>query len=83
MLWLAFACGDGAAGVGTICGFTQTHTAVPVMPTMVDRKIPGFERSTRYHRSGFTKAKVSDTWSVDCQGSFRWSHISYGIDNDN
>lgn len=67
----AFARGIGVAGEGTISGFTPSSTTVPAIPTIADRKKPGFERSTRYHKTGFTSASVRDTCKVDCQGSLR------------
>lgn len=67
----AFARGEGVAGEGTISGFTPSSTAVPATPTMADRKKPGLERSTMYHRTGLTSASVRETCRVDCQGSLR------------
>lgn len=63
--------GEGEGGDGIISGLSPSSIAVPVIPTNEERKNPGFERSIRYHRTGLTKAKVSDTCTVDCQGSLR------------
>ncbi len=67
--------GGGAevnAGEGTISGLIPKSTAVPVMPTKAESKKPALDRSIRYHRTGFTSDNVSETWRVDCQGSFRY-----------
>ena len=69
----ALTLGDGVAGGGTISGLTPSITAVPARPTMVERRKPGFERSIRYHSTGLASASVRETWSVDCQGSFRYT----------
>jgi len=64
------------AGEGTMSGLTANKTAVPVIPTTVDSKKPALERSTRYHSTGLTSARVSETCKVDCHGSLRYSNIS-------
>ncbi len=64
--------GDGAAGEGTISGFTPKAIAVPARPTSIERRKPGLERSTRYQRTGLTRARVKETWEVDCHGSLRY-----------
>lgn len=53
-------------------GFTPRQIAVPRTPTIADRRKPAFDRSTRYHNTGFTSASVRDTCRVDSQGSFRF-----------
>lgn len=68
--------GEGEGGDGIISGLSPSSIAVPVIPTNEERKNPGFERSMRYHRTGLTNAKVSDTCTVDCQGSLRYSSVS-------
>lgn len=70
-MFIAPARGDGAAGEGTISGLTPKAMAVPARPTSMERKKPGFERSTRYQSTGLTSAKVRDTCDVDCHGSLR------------
>ena len=70
-MFIALARGDEAAGDGTISGLTPKAMAVPARPTSMERRKPGFERSTRYQSTGFTRAKVRDTCVVDCQGSLR------------
>lgn len=71
------ASGEGEGGDGTISGLSPSSIAVPVIPTNEERKNPGFERSMRYHSTGLTRAKVSDTCKVDCQGSLRCRSISH------
>lgn len=66
-----------ADGDGTICGFTPSTTAVPVIPTKVERIKPGLERSIRYHNTGLIRANARDTCRVDCQGSLRCDPVSY------
>ena len=58
-------------GVGIMSGLMPSSTAEPVSPTAADSRKPGLERSMRYHRNGLTSASVSETWSVDAQGSLR------------
>lgn len=58
------------AGAGTISGFVTRIKAVPVTPMKDDKARPGFERSMRYHSTGFTRASVRDSWRVDCHGNF-------------
>ncbi len=52
-------------------GFRPRRTAVPAMPTRAESRKPGLERSTRYQSTGLTRARVRETWRVDCQGSLR------------
>ena len=52
-------------------GLTRQSIIVPVIPTKADSHKPARVRSMRYHKKGLTKESVSDTWSVDCQGSLR------------
>jgi len=56
--------------------FETRRRAVPVAPTAVERMNPGFERSMRYQRTGFTRARVSEAWRVDAHGSFRWKELA-------
>lgn len=65
------ALGDGVAGDGTISGLTPKAMAVPARPTSTERRKPGLDRSTRYQSTGLTRARVNETWEVDCQGSLR------------
>jgi hypothetical protein len=44
--------------------------------TMSEQERPGLERSRMYHRAGLTRARVSVSWSVDCQGSRRYEIVS-------
>src|SRR2546423_11946522 len=62
--------GDGAAGEGTMLGLMPSRARVPPIPTTVDNQNPVFDRSIRYHNTGFARANVSETCSVDCHGSF-------------
>ncbi len=45
--------------------------AVPRRPTSEERRNPGLVRSIRYQRKGLARARVRETWRVDCQGSLR------------
>ena len=65
----------GEAGDGIISGFETRRRAVPVAPTAEERMKPGAERSTRYQRTGFTKARVKEAWSGEDQGSLRWKKL--------
>jgi len=58
------------AGDGTISGLMPSNAKVPAMPTSEDSRNPGFDLSTKYHNTGFARARVKETCSVDCQGSF-------------
>jgi hypothetical protein len=60
-----------AAGAGTILGLIPRRMAVPARPTTDDRRKPALLRSMRYQSTGLTRARVNETWSVDCQGSLR------------
>lgn len=62
-------------GEGTISGLTLKAIAVPARPTSVERRKPGFERSTRYHSTGLTRARVNETCNVDCHGSLRCNPV--------
>jgi hypothetical protein len=62
-------CGS-IAGDGSMLGFIPNNAKVPAIPTTVERMKPDFDLSTRYHSTGFTSARVRETWSVDCQGNF-------------
>jgi hypothetical protein len=48
------------AGAGIISGFRPRRIVVPNTPTAAERRNPGFERSTRYQRTGFTRARVRE-----------------------
>jgi hypothetical protein len=61
---------EAEAGLGIMSGFETSSSAVPVAPTAVERMKPGFERSTRYQRTGLTSARVREAWRVEVQGSF-------------
>lgn len=41
-------------------GLEASRRAVPVNPMQVERMNPGFERSTKYHKKGLTRAKVRE-----------------------
>ena len=62
------------AGEGIMSGFEARRRAVPVRPTPVERMKPGLERSTRYQRTGLTRASVRDACSVEAQGSLRYKN---------
>jgi hypothetical protein len=57
------------AGVGIISGFEARRSAVPMAPTAVERIKPGFDRSTKYQRTGLTRANVREACRVEVHGS--------------
>lgn len=73
---LAEAAEKTGSGAWIICGFVCRRTAVPAMPTAAENQKPARVRSTRYQRKGLTRASVSETCSVDCQGSLRLVCVS-------
>ncbi len=48
------------AGEGIMSGLEASRRAVPVAPTALERRKPGVERSTRYQRTGLTRARVRE-----------------------
>jgi hypothetical protein len=60
-----------AFGEGIMSGFEARSNAVPIAPTLEERRKPGFERSIMYQRTGFTRNSVREAWRVDVQGSLR------------
>lgn len=48
------------AGEGIISGFRLSSTVVPKTPTAAERRKPGLVRSMMYHRTGLTRASVSE-----------------------
>lgn len=53
-----------------ISDFKPRDTNEPAKPTAADNRNPGFDRSIRYHKNGFTAARVMETCIVDAQGTF-------------
>lgn len=41
------------------------------MPTKEESRKPGRVRSIRYQMQGFARARVSESWRVDCHGRRR------------
>ena len=60
----------GPAG-GIIRGFRPNSIALPVRPTALDNKKPGFDRSIRYQRKGFARASVAEACSDEVHESRR------------
>lgn len=58
------------AGDGIMLGLISSKAKVPAIPTTAERINPGLDLSTRYHNTGFTRARVKETCRVDCQGNF-------------
>ena len=56
---------------GIIRGFKPNRIALPVRPTTLDKRKPGFDLSIRYHRKGFTRASVAEACSDEVHGSRR------------
>lgn len=59
-------------GAGTMSGFRLMTITEPTSPTVDDRRKPGLERSIKYHRKGFTSARLNETCNVDAHCVFRW-----------
>jgi hypothetical protein len=57
-------------GAGIISGFTPSRKRDPVMPTAVDRRKPGMDRSMSHHRRGLASARVADACSVESHANF-------------
>jgi NAD-dependent dihydropyrimidine dehydrogenase PreA subunit len=52
-------------------GLRLITMAEPTRPTADERRKPGFERSIKYHRKGFTRARLNETCIVDAHCVFR------------
>jgi len=52
-------------------GLIPKASAVPVMATVVESMKPGGVRSSRYQIAGLERARVRESWSVDCHGNLR------------
>lgn len=61
----------GPAGVGIMSGLTPMSRREPTSPTAADRRKPGLERSMSHHNRGLTSASVTESCSVEAQGSLR------------
>jgi hypothetical protein len=61
----------GTAGDGTTSGFAKRKTDVRITEMREDRVRPGLLRSSKYHSAGLTRASVTESWRVDCQGNLR------------
>lgn len=61
-------------GAGTKSGLIPSKRAVPERATVVLRMKPGALLSRRYHRVGLDRARVRESWRVECHGMrrFRW-----------
>jgi hypothetical protein len=66
----------GKDGEGNTSGFERKMKEVRIEVTVSETERPGFERSSMYQRTGFTRASVRVSWRVDCQGRRR-CRISY------
>lgn len=64
------------AGAGTISGLRLMMIVEPTTPTAEDSKKPGFDRSIRNHKKGFTRVRASETWRVEAHGVLRYTIIS-------
>ena len=64
------------AGAGTSDGLMPRRRAVPDRATVVLRMKPGAVRSRRYQRVGLQRARVRESWRVECQGTRRWRYVS-------
>ena len=62
---------DGRDGEGRTSGLDRNMKDVRIDVTVSETERPGFERSSIYHRAGFTRARVKVSWRVDCQGRRR------------
>jgi hypothetical protein len=73
-----FAEDEELVGAGITEGFTKNRTSVPNKPIAVLSVKPVDVRSRRYQRTGFARVRVRESWSVEDQGSFLFSHVSTG-----
>ena len=62
----------GPLDTGISSGFNARTTLIPVRPTAAERRNPVEVRSIRYQSTGFARARVSEAWVVDAQGSRRY-----------
>jgi hypothetical protein len=62
----------GSNGEGRTSGLERKMNDVRMDVTVSETESPGFERSSMYHRAGFTRASVRVSWRVDCHGRRRW-----------
>ena len=67
---VAFVVG-GRDGEGSTSGLDRKMNEVRMEVTVSETESPGFERSRMYQRAGFTRARVTVSWRVDCQGRRR------------
>ena len=70
--------GEELVGAGITEGFTKKRTSVPKKPMAALSVKPVDVRSRRYQRTGFARARVRESWRVEDQGSFLFSHVSTG-----
>lgn len=61
-------------GDGRTSGFERKMKEVRMDVTMREAERPGRLRSKMYQRAGLTRASVSVSWRVDCQGRRRCLH---------
>jgi hypothetical protein len=61
----------GSDGEGRTSGFERKMKEVRIEVTVSETESPGFERSRMYQSAGFTSARVTVSWRVDCQGRRR------------
>ena len=61
----------GSEGEGRTSGFARKMKEVRIEVTVSETDRPGFERSRMYQSAGFTSARVTVSWRVDCQGRRR------------
>lgn len=57
---------------GINSGFSPRTRPIPATPTTVDSRNPVLVRSMRYHKTGFTSARVREACVVDSHGSRRF-----------
>jgi hypothetical protein len=68
--------GEELVGAGITEGFTKNKISVPKKPIAPLSVKPVHVRSRRYQRTGFARVRVRESWSVEDQGNFLFSHVS-------
>lgn len=72
----------GREGEGRTSGLERKMKEVSIEVTVRETERPGLERSSMYQRAGLTRARVTVSWRVDCQGSRRCLGIIVSNDDD-
>jgi len=69
---------DGNGGDGRALGLERKMKEVRIDVTISEKDSPGLERSRMYQSAGLTRASVTVSWRVDCQGRRRCVALADG-----